>query len=213
MATKFFAEFADEQGEEWRINIDDTVFPGGTPIELNLASDGFTLSYKGNNESKFEPILGSSVSFTVFNETSGFETFLNSTIPSGEEGQFLIEIIRDPDAVTPELYWRGVLLTEQIEQLDEPSPTPVTLVAADDLAHLDKLTTDEFLDDSLPDGIAGAIWACLSYTRTFTLFDITDPFLRYFNDFEVDGFSGTDYLEETGFFYPAIYDDTTNTVK
>ena len=213
MATKFFAEFADEQGEEWRINIDDTAFPGATPIELKLASDGFTLSYKGNNENKFEPILGSSVSFTVFNETSGFETFLNSTIPSGEEGQFLIEIIRDPDAVTPELYWRGVLLTEQIEQLDEPSPTPVTLVAADDLAHLDKLTTDEFLDDSLPDGIAGAIWACLSYTRTFTLFDTTDPFLRYFNDFEVDGFSGTDYLEETGFSYPAIYDDTTNTVK
>jgi hypothetical protein len=212
MAIKFFSEFADEKGEEWQINIQDTAFPGGTPIELALASDGFTLSYKGDNEKKFTPIIGSSVSFTVFNDSSGFETFLNTTIPTSEEGQLLVEILKDPGTGSEMVWWRGVLLTEQIEQLDEPAPTPVTLTASDDLAHLGTLDTDEFLSISVPDGIAGAIWACLSFTRTFTLYDSTDPFLRYLNDFEVDGFTGSDYLGETAFNYPAVYNDTTNVV-
>ena len=117
---KFFAEFADEAGEEWLINIIDTTFTGGPPSELKLASDGFTLKYNGNNQDKFQPIIGSSVSFVVYNRSSGFDNFLNTTIPGSEEGQFLVEIIHDPDGAA-DLWWRGVLLSDQIEQLDEPA--------------------------------------------------------------------------------------------
>lgn len=209
---KFFAEFADEAGEEWKINIIDTTFTGGPPSQLALASDGFTLKYNGDNQDKFQPILGSSVSFVVYNRSSGFDNFLNTTIPGSEEGQFLVEIIHDPDGAA-DLWWRGVLLSDQIEQLDEPSPTPVQMTASDDLSYLDQLTTEEFDNITLPDGIIGAVWACLSFTRQFAQYDLTDPVLRYFNDFEADGYTGSNYLDDTAFLYPAIYDPNSNSTK
>ena len=209
---KFFAEFADEAGEEWKINIIDTTFTGGPPSELSLASDGFTLKYNGNNQDKFQPIIGSSVSFVVYNQRSGFDNFLNTTIPGAEEGQFLVEIIHDPDGAA-DLWWRGVLLSDQIEQLDEPSPTPVQMTASDDLSYLDEITTEEFDNITLPDGIIGAVWACLSFTRQFAQYDSTDSVLRYFNDFEADGYTGSNYLDDTAFFYPAIYDPNSNSTK
>ena len=211
--TKFYSEFADELGDTWRINIIDTDYTGSASV-LPLAVDGFTLRYNGDNQDKFQPILGSSVTFVVFNRTSDFETFLNTTIPGGEEGQFLVDILKDPGDPSEELWWRGVLLTEQIEQLDEPQPSPVQLTASDDLAHLDKLTTEEFDDITLPNtSIAAFIWGCIAFTRQFVLYGTTDSVLRYFNDIQKDGYTGSNYLNDTAFFGPAVYDENSNSVK
>ena len=209
---KFFAEFADEAGDEWQINIRDTTFTGGPPSELRLASDGFTLRYNGDNQDKFQPIIGSSITFVVYNRSSGFDNFLNTTIPSAEEGQILVDVIKDPDG-TADLWWRGVLLCDQIEQLDEPQPTPVQLTASDDLSYLQQLTTEEFSGITLPStSIAAFIWGCISFTRSFTLYDATDSVLRYFNDIEKDGYTGSNYLNDTAFFGPAFYDENSNSV-
>ena len=81
MATiRFYGEFKDEIGDAWRINIHDVDY-NGTAYEIKLGAEGFELSYSGDNEDRYQPIIGSSVQFTVMNEGGEFETFLNTVLP------------------------------------------------------------------------------------------------------------------------------------
>ena len=110
----------------------------GTAYEIKLGAEGFDLSYSGDNEDRYQPIIGSSVQFTVMNEGGEFETFLNTVLPAAEEGRMQLEIRKDPDN-TNTLYWAGILAAEQIEQADAPAPNPVSITATDDIGNLQRL--------------------------------------------------------------------------
>ena len=208
MATlRFFGEFQDDKGDTWRVNLHDTAY-NGTAYENNLGADGFTLSYSGDNENRYQGIIGSSVNFIMFNAESNFETFLNDILPASEEGRMQVEIRYDPDGVDT-LFWCGILAAEQVEQEDAPQPNAVTFVATDDIGNLTNqrfISTTGGLTDVIP--CVDVILNVLNQTRTTNFFATDAPFLRYVNDIVSSGYTGTDWLNEVLVSPPLINDNT-----
>ena len=208
MATlRFYGEFQDDKGDTWRVNLHDTAY-NGTAYENNLGADGFTLSYSGDNENRYQGIIGSSVNFIMFNAESNFETFLNDILPASEEGRMQVEIRYDPDGVDT-LFWCGILAAEQVEQEDAPQPNAVTFVATDDIGNLTNkrfISTTGGLTDVIP--CVDVILNVLNQTRTTNFFATDAPFLRYVNDIVSSGYTGSDWLNEVLVSPPLINDNT-----
>jgi len=208
MATiRFYGEFKDEVGDVWRINLHDTSY-SGSATEVALGAEGFVLSYAGNNEDRHQPIIGSSVEFTVMNQGSTFETFLNSVLPAAEEGRMQVEVRRDPDNVN-DLYWAGILAPEQVEQDDAPAPNPVRMTATDDLGNLQRLLFDQS-DGSGFNEIRTPVehmLQILNQMRTENLWGATDGFFRYVNDVEMNGYTGSDWLDDVQLDNPFVMND------
>ena len=53
---RLFAEFQDDLGTAYKLNIHQAGFVGSS-TEFNLGADGFTLRYSGNNEDRKQPII------------------------------------------------------------------------------------------------------------------------------------------------------------
>jgi hypothetical protein len=139
------------------------------------------LSYSGNNEQQHQPIIGSSVEFTMY-ENDNAHTQTLDLLYSTAEGRLLLEVYRDPDG-TNTLYWRGVILADQVERADEPFPTAVRLQASDDLGNLKDVEFDLSLSDvSAGLYIKNHIIRCLGGLRTYSRFADGDVLLRYIND-------------------------------
>jgi hypothetical protein len=209
MATiRFYGEFKDEVSDVWRINLHDIDY-NGTATEITLGSEGFELSYAGNNEDRHQPIIGSSVEFTVMNEGGTFETFMNSVLPAAEEGRMQVEIRKDPDDVNS-LYWAGILAAEQVEQDDAPAPNPVRMTATDDLGNLQRLLFDQ-TDGSGLNEIRTPVehmLQILNQMRTESLWGATDGFFRYVNDVEMNGYTGSDWLDDVLLDNPYVSDNS-----
>jgi hypothetical protein len=208
MAVRFFSTFQNEVGDYYILNIYDSSF-SGAPGELTLSTPGFELTFEGNNQDAYQPIIPSKLSFTVFNEGGNFDTWLNTVVPSASESQFVVEVKTSQDDIDTStditLFWRGVLLTEQTQQMDEPTPSAVSFTACDGLGLLDRL---EFEDLAIPVGAdAGPIYFVyfiLKQVAQWSLYGSTDSWLRYFNDFETDGFTGSDFMAESEMSYPYV---------
>ena len=209
MATiRFYGEFKDEVGDVWRINLHDTSY-SGSATEVKLGAEGFVLSYAGNNEDRHQPIIGSSVEFTVMNQGGTFDTFLNSVLPAAAEGRIQVEVRRDPDNVN-DLYWAGILAAEQVEQDDAPTPNPVRMTATDDLGNLQRLKFDQS-DGSGFNEIRTPVehmLQILNQMRTENLWGATDGFFRYVNDVIMNGYTGSDWLDEVQLDNPVVHDDS-----
>lgn len=188
--TRHFAEFADEQGDVWRINIHDADLPGVyTATEFQVGSEGFVLSYAGNNEQTHQPIIGSSVEFTMYESTAQHTQTLD-LFTTVAEGRLICEIYRDPDSANV-LYWRGVILAEQVVRMDEAKPTAVRITATDDLGNLKEIPFAASLAGlgSSGNSVKNHIIRCMAGLRTFDMWGSGEVLIRYIND--VEGYHAT----------------------
>ena len=200
MAVRFYADFQNDVGIQYRINIYDNSFSLAA-TEVTAATPGFTLSYEGNNQEQYQPILPSKIDFTIYNEGGDFETWLNTTVPAAPEAQFPIEILTDPGAVAEAVFWRGVLLPEQTQQMDEPTPSAVNLTAADDINQLKETTVDDFATSTQ---IIDYIYEALKLVRSYDLYDSDEVFIRYANDIEPTGYTAGDWIGDGVMYLPSI---------
>ena len=200
MAVRFYADFQNDVGIQYRINIYDNSFSQAA-TEVTAATPGFTLSYEGNNQEQYQPILPSKIDFTIYNEGGDFETWLNTTVPGAPEAQFPIEILTDPGAVAEAVFWRGVLLPEQTQQMDEPTPSAVNLTAADDINQLKETTVDDFATSTQ---IIDYIYEALKLVRSYDLYDSDEVFIRYANDIEPTGYTAGDWIGDGVMYLPSI---------
>ena len=178
MAVRFYGDFKNDVGNSFRINIHDTDFSSSS-AEITIATPGFVLTYEGNNQEQYQPIIPSRLDFTVYNEGGSFDTFLNTVIPASNEARFLIEVLTDAGTVSEEVYWRGVLLTEQMQLLGEPTPSAVSFTASDDLNQLKETTFDELSSAVGANAIIKRVHEMLSLTRCKSLYSNSDLYLRY----------------------------------
>ena len=100
---RLFAEFTDDQGTDWRVNIHDSDYVGSA-VEFNLGADGFVLRYSGNNEDRMQPIIGSEVTFTLTETLTAHETFMD-LLAQNVEVRFSVSIRKDPDG--DDDFWWG----------------------------------------------------------------------------------------------------------
>lgn len=200
MAVRFYADFQNDVGVQYRINIYDNSYSLAA-TEVTAATPGFTLSYEGNNQEQYQPILPSKIDFTIYNEGGDFNTWLNTTVPGAPEAQFPIEILTDPGVVAEAVFWRGILLPEQTQQMDEPYPSAVNLTAADDINQLKETTVDDFATSTQ---IIDYIYEALKLVRSFDLYDSDEVFIRYANDIEPTGYTAGDWIGDGVMYLPSI---------
>jgi len=202
MAVRFYGEFRNDAGDDFRVNIYDDQF-NFAATEQTVAVPGFVLTYEGDNQDQYQPIIPSRLDFTWYNEGGDFDTWLNTVLPAAEEGRFLVELVRDPGEIEETVWWRGVLIPEQIQQQDEAQPSAVNFSAFDDLVQLKELTVEN-VPGSGYKLLINYLHFCLSKTRQHALYGNDELFLRYFNDFKPSAYLGSNFIGEIGVYEPTI---------
>ena len=138
MAIRYRSEFANINGTEFRIDIHDVDYVGGTINDFTVGSDGFVLTYDGDTSNRLQHILPSECEIQMLVQSTNEEALVTQ-LSNGNEGRHLVHIQhRDPGG-TYEDYWFGVLFADQIEIADQYYPYSVTLTASDDLKALEGL--------------------------------------------------------------------------
>ena len=207
---RLFSEFTDDQGTDWRLNIHDSDYVGSA-VEFNLGADGFVLRYSGNNEDRYQPLIGSEVTFTLTETLAAHETFMN-LLAQNVEVRFSVSIRRDPDG-TDDFWWGGVLLPEQVIRPYDAQPIQNTLTASDDLGNLQSVKYNN--DGSAYTGIESGVehlLNCLNKTRATHLWG-TEDFLYYLNDFDSTDYTGSDQLDDTRISHYGLYNPDQNGVN
>ena len=204
MAQRFYGEFADDQGDEWRINIYDDEYSLSTS-EVTLSAEGFVLSYEGNQSDPFQRIIPSKVTFGAYIKSSAaFESWIEDDIVQRGESQVKIAIYKDPDGDNT-LYWAGIVLVDQITIPDEFDAF-VQFTASDGLALLTRDTEtrsvaplNEHLAQLIAKNPIAEFWST------------GNGFVRYVNDYESLGYSGTDFLDDAQVAPPLNHSDLSFT--
>ena len=136
MAVKYFSDFSDEAGGEWHIVIHDQNYSGSSPVEFNVAADGFKLAYEATDTNRSQAVIPSTLEFTYLIQNTNDDALL-SDIAGSAEGRFQVEVYYGGSSYSAgHLYWRGVMLADIAEIVDEGHPQEFTLLAIDDLAGL-----------------------------------------------------------------------------
>jgi hypothetical protein len=201
---RLYSEFTDHEGDTWRVNIYQDSY-GGSSSSFILGADGFILSYEGDNQSRYQPIIGSSVEIPFTETTSAHTNFLNA-IATSAEGDFTVGIFRDPDGANT-LYWGGVLLGEQCVLIDEAMPRRVALKASDDLGNLQQI-----LYNNAGTGYGGHatvpthLVTALSWVRHSHLWTSSTVMLKYVDDFYPDNApTASNYLNQVTVYHNGFY--------
>lgn len=189
MAQRFYGEFADDQGDEWRINIYDDEYTGATS-SVTLGANGFVISYEGNQSDPFQRIIPSKVTFDAYIRSStAFEDWVNDTMVQRNEAQVQIAIYKDPDGDN-DFWWGGVVLVDQV-QIPDDYDAMVEFTASDGLALLQR---DRY-ETSLA-SINTLLATMIARNPISDFWSTGNGFLRYVNDYYALGYTGTDYLDD-----------------
>ena len=136
MAKRFTAEFDDIDGQEYRISIFDDNYAGASvEQDLTCAVPGFDLSYEGEPDQPYQGIISSTLTCHLINDGGAFDTWLQN-IPSLTGENDVTITLEWKNASTYQLEWAGVVMVDQIEIEDMPTPSRVKLVANDGISFL-----------------------------------------------------------------------------
>jgi len=207
-AIRLYAEFTDDLGTDWRVNIHQNGWQVSA-VEFTLGADGFVLRYSGNNEDRYQPVIGSEVTFTLVENNASHTSFLEA-LATSQDADFTLSIYKDPDGANT-LFWTGVLLAEQIELMDEAYPIINTINAVDELGNLKNIIYDNAGTPYIGrDNIAEHLRKCLLKTRALHVYDTTDVFLKYANNFVPGTFASTNALIQSEVNHSAFYNVDEN---
>jgi hypothetical protein len=207
---RLFSEFKDDRGVDWRVNIHDEDFTG-TATEFTLGADGFVLRYTGDNENRYQPVIGSELTFTLVEQGATETTFMD-LLSTAAEQRFSVSVRKDPDEFNT-LWWGGVILPEQVIRPDEYFPIMNTLTASDDVGNLEELDYNN--DGTAYSGQASVLYHmanCLMKTRATHLWG-TDAFIYYINDFKSIDYVGSNQLKDTRIAHSSFYNPDDDGVK
>jgi hypothetical protein len=92
MGIRLQSEFRTLKDDQYRIQIIDSAF-SGTPTDVKVGGDGFTLTHDGETDAVYSPIVGSSIGFTIYNEGSAVDDFRTDLL-NAQEKRFSVRIER-----------------------------------------------------------------------------------------------------------------------
>jgi len=175
MAIRYYSQFTDQQGTLFTLNIYDDQYSGTSPFEFTVGSDGFRLDYE--IEDKFAPICPSTVTVPMLLRNNNDAALLTNLVNS-DEGRYVLEIRSGGTTyANGHIFWRGIVLPEFIEVVDEAYPQLVELKAMDDLSNL---RTIDYLQSPEGTGYAyarGHLANCINLLRPWTITADTDRFI------------------------------------
>jgi len=196
-AVRYRGEMKDQVGDEWRVDIYDTQY-SGSPDDITLIGDGFTITWNGDIRNKVNPIITSEASITFAMRDAADENLM-TLIAGNVEGRFSVAIYQVVLTVAVR-HWTGVVLTDQVAYADEYYPIRAEIRATDDIGALQDVPYD---NDGTPypsnqsKTVIGHVYdALLKCRQVANFYDATSTFLVYANDFYsvADDASVTDHI-------------------
>lgn len=88
---KLFSEFRSSHGLFYKIEIWDDEYTGTDPDQFDVTRDGFQLTYSGQTDDIYSPIIGSSVSFGMYVQDSATNAFLTN-LKEYQQDRYYIKI-------------------------------------------------------------------------------------------------------------------------
>ena len=215
------SEFTDIKNTDWKVNIVKSSVGSDSNLPFNLGPDGFNLTYDFDEYDRCKPVVGSRVQITLYHPIANsiFFDALYNFLDSDEEGEWRIEIYRDPDS-TNELWWAGAIMPEQTVIPDDYPNAPVTLTAVDGLANLKGIDYNN--DGAAYTGTALVLEHLHNLIQKLHISDVwsaTDVELKFFEDYI--GKEYKDYiagaqnkqLENANISHEAYYNKDANGIK
>jgi hypothetical protein len=127
------------QQRSWRIDVVDANYTGSPEAPaLDLGSvdaQGAVVKW-GNDRDLYEPIIASQAEVKLY-LTGAAKTWATVTLPLSQESRYFLEIYENNA-----LFWRGVIIQDQVKFYELPDPLPFTLSAMCGLGRLQKLDYD-----------------------------------------------------------------------
>ena len=183
-AVRYRSEWTDNNGDDWRIDIIDQGYSGSIQQNYILQADGCNLNWAGQTKTKFSPILTSELTIGLIIRDAGEQALL-TLLASHPEGEFLVGLYKESSG-TYNLWWSGVIMTDQIQFTESAYPRQVELTATDDLGNLTGLPYDNngTAYSGAQSTVIGNMRLALQKTRQASFFyGNDDAFIYYANDF------------------------------
>jgi hypothetical protein len=181
MAIRYTSQFRDLQNTLFTVNIFDQDYGGTSPFEFVLGDYGFRLDFEGDD--RFSPIIPSTVTLPMILQNNN-DAALLFNLAAAYEGRYFLEIRTGGSTISNGLlYWRGIILPEFIDVIDEAYPQQVEILATDDLANLrnvDYLQSPEGTGYAL---VTGHLTNAINALRTWSITADTERF-RIIDDLE-----------------------------
>lgn len=97
MAARIFAEFTSSNQIDYVIEIHDTEFSGAAQ-EVSIGGDGFQINWDGDTDEVYSPIIGSSASFTLYDNGEQWMSDFITLFKQYQEERFFVVIYREASA-------------------------------------------------------------------------------------------------------------------
>ena len=119
----------------YRVEITDAESPAQNIRAYDITPAGAVITYEGDEENAFQPIVPSKMEFTFVCTTSAQISFLR-TVAQSDSGRYGVWLKRATGSGEPvNAFWVGTILADQIVFQDN-LPQYVTITATDDLGYL-----------------------------------------------------------------------------
>lgn len=137
MALRRTAEFQNDKGIYYKLEIYDSLTGSPSSFTLQLGASGFELNYEAKDRTRFSGVIPSNVKFDIIPRDSSEQTVIDD-IAGAAYGRFQLKILKSSDGVSYNNYWVGNILSDvsSRQNLSFQAGTQQTITATDGLAEL-----------------------------------------------------------------------------
>ena len=137
MALRRTAEFQNDKGIYYKLEIYDSLTGSPSSSTLQLGASGFQLNYEAEDRTRFSGVIPSNVKFDIIPRDSSEQTVIDD-IAGAAYGRFQLKILKSSDGVSYNNYWVGNILSDVSarQNLSFFAGTQQTITATDGLAEL-----------------------------------------------------------------------------
>lgn len=150
MALRRTAEFQNDKGIYYKLEIYDSLTGSPSALTLQLGASGFELKYEAEDRTRFSGVIPSSCKFTIVPRDSSEQSVVDD-IAAAAYGRFQLKILKSSDGVSFNNYWVGNILSDvsSRQNLSFQAGTQQIITATDGLAELvDVSSKPHFVDGS-----------------------------------------------------------------
>ena len=136
MALRRTAEFQNDKGIYYKLEIYDSLTGSPSSTTLQLGASGFQLNYEAKDRTRFSGVIASSCTFEILPRDSSEQTVIDD-ISTAAYGRFQLKILKSSDGVTYNNYWVGNNISDVStrQNLSFQAAKQQTLTATDGLAE------------------------------------------------------------------------------
>jgi len=134
------ADGGNLSGDNYRITIYENAFAGSV-ITATLEASLFDLRYQPTTDDISSRLCPSVLDFYIIQDSQSIEDIIADVLEYQQSNQYLVLVERDTGAGYYD-YWRGILLQDQIQIIDQSNPTVIQFTALDGLAYLQTVKYD-----------------------------------------------------------------------